>query len=163
MTPPNAFVCCEVISKNYLMCNSAAHPPQHLRKLTLYCKPPTIEPRHAIYISLKTTSKMVAITSLLLLIASAAAEVQCPPSAAYRAIFPSLPPKQLPASPQSRADMQHVEEHEYVALENCFSPQEAEAAKAKIERLSTKDGRTVMGRNVFEGVNTTRIYSLLNK
>ena len=30
-----------------------------------------------------------------------------------------------------------------------------------IERLSTKDGRTVIGRNVFEGVNTTRIYSLL--
>lgn len=83
--------------------------------------------------------------------------------AAYRVIFPPPPPKQLPASPQSRANIQHVEEHGYMVLENCLSPQEAEAAKAEIERLSTKNGRTVMGRNVFEGVNTTRIYSLLKK
>jgi len=83
--------------------------------------------------------------------------------AAYSVIFPPPPPKQLPASPQSRADIQHVEEHGYVVPENRFSSREAEAAKAEIERLSTRDGRTIMGRNVFEGVNTTRIYSLLKK
>ena len=44
MTPPSAFF------KTYLMCDSAAPPPQHLRKPTLYCKPPTIEPRHDLYI-----------------------------------------------------------------------------------------------------------------
>lgn len=83
--------------------------------------------------------------------------------AAYRVIIPPPPPKQLSASPQSRVDIQHVEERRYVVLENCFSPQEAEAAKAEIERLSTKDGSIIMGQNVFEGVNTTSIYSLLNK
>lgn len=83
--------------------------------------------------------------------------------AAYRVIFPPPPPKRLPASPQSRADIQHVEGHGYMVLENCFSPKEAEAAKAEIKRLSTKDGRIVMGRNVFEGVNTTGVYSLLKK
>ena len=43
-TPPNAFF------KTYLVCNSAAPPPQHLRKPTLCCKSPTIEPRHDLYI-----------------------------------------------------------------------------------------------------------------
>ena len=43
-TPPNAFF------KTYLMRKSAQPPPQHLRKLTLYCKLPTIEPRHGLYI-----------------------------------------------------------------------------------------------------------------
>jgi len=57
MTPPNAFF------KTYLMCNSAAPPPQHPRKLTLYFK------RGMTYIPPKTTSKIVAIASLLLLIA----------------------------------------------------------------------------------------------
>jgi len=65
--------------------------------------------------------------------------------AAYYVIFLPLPPKRLPASPQSRADIQHVEGHGYMVPENCFSPQEAEAAKAETERLSTKDGRTVIG------------------
>ncbi|KAL1954876.1 hypothetical protein VTO42DRAFT_465 [Malbranchea cinnamomea] len=69
--------------------------------------------------------------------------------------------KPLPSDPVDRANIEHVLKHGYVVLENCFSKEEAEAAKAEIDRLS---GRAPFkGRNAFEGFNTNRIYSLLNK
>lgn len=49
-------------------------------------------------------------------------------------------------------------------LENVFSVVEAEEAKAKIERLRTKDmSGPVTGRDEFEGRKTGRIYGLLDK
>lgn len=69
--------------------------------------------------------------------------------------------KPLPTDPVDRANIQHVLKHGYVVLENCFSKEEAEAAKAEIDRLS--GSAPVTGRNAFEGLNTNRIYSLLNK
>lgn len=67
----------------------------------------------------------------------------------------------LPSDPVDRANVEHVLRHGYVVLENCFSKDEAEGAKAEIDRLS--GGSPVKGRNAFEGYNTNRIYSLLNK
>ncbi|KMU90035.1 hypothetical protein CIHG_07719 [Coccidioides immitis H538.4] len=67
----------------------------------------------------------------------------------------------LPEDPVDRANMEHVLQHGYVVIENCFSKEEAEAAKAEIDRLS--GSAPMIGRNSFEGFNTNRIYSLLNK
>ena len=69
--------------------------------------------------------------------------------------------KELPSDPVDRANVEHVLRHGYVVLENCFSKDEAEAAKAEIDRLS--GNAPMKGRNPFEGHNTNRIYSLLNK
>ena len=69
--------------------------------------------------------------------------------------------KELPSDPVDRANVEHVLRHGYVVLENCFSKDEAEAAKAEIDRLSGDS--PMKGRNPFEGHNTNRIYSLLNK
>lgn len=67
----------------------------------------------------------------------------------------------LPDEPVDRANVQSVLENGYVVLENCFTKAEAEVAKAEIDRLS--GGSPAGGRNAFEGYNTNRIYSLLNK
>lgn len=58
-------------------------------------------------------------------------------------------------------DIKHVEEHGYVILEGLFNREEAEAANHEIARLSGHNPKP--GRNPFEGLNTNRIYSLLNK
>lgn len=63
--------------------------------------------------------------------------------------------------PHIQNDIKHVEEHGYVILEGLFSRKEAEAAKHEIARLSGHNPKP--GRNPFEGLNTNRIYSLLNK
>jgi hypothetical protein len=65
------------------------------------------------------------------------------------------------SDPQFQQDIEHVHEHGYVILENVFTRDEAEAAKQEIARLSGHDPKT--GRNDFEGLDTNRIYSLLNK
>lgn len=67
----------------------------------------------------------------------------------------------MPADPVDRANVEHCLRHGYVVLENCFPKEEADAAKAEIDRLSGSD--PIKGRNPFEGLNTNRIYSLLNK
>jgi len=66
----------------------------------------------------------------------------------------------LPSDPQTRADIEQCLENGYVVLENVFSLDEAAEAKAEIGRLSGKD--PIAGRNSFEGLKTTRIYSLLS-
>lgn len=67
----------------------------------------------------------------------------------------------LPDDPVDRANVQSVLENGYVVLKDCFTKEEADAAKAEIDRLSGNS--PIMGRNAFEGYNTNRIYSLLNK
>ena len=67
----------------------------------------------------------------------------------------------LPRDPISRADVEHVLEHGYVIIRDVFTKAEAEAAKAEIRKLSGSS--PLKGRNPFEGIDTTRIYSLLNK
>lgn len=62
---------------------------------------------------------------------------------------------------QLQEDINHVREHGYVIIENAFTRDEAEAAKWEIARLSGHTPKP--GRNAFEGLNTNRIYSLLNK
>lgn len=73
----------------------------------------------------------------------------------------SLQAKPLPSEPQLRSDIQHVLEHGYVIIPNCFSKQEAKEARDEISRLLGNS--PAGGRNPFEGLNTNRIYSLLNK
>jgi len=76
--------------------------------------------------------------------------------------FPSEPPERsLPSDPVSRGDIEHVRKHGYVVLESVFSKAEAEEAKAEIKRMS--GSAPMVGRNAFEGLDTNRIYSLLNK
>lgn len=67
----------------------------------------------------------------------------------------------LPTDPVALADITHVETHGYVILPSILPLEEVQAAKAEIKRLS---GATpLVGRVPFEGLDTTRIYSLLNK
>lgn len=73
----------------------------------------------------------------------------------------TLQNKPLPSDERTRANIQHVIEHGYVILPNCFTKAEAQEAKNEIDRLSGKE--PMVGRNGFEGLNTNRIYSLLNK
>jgi hypothetical protein len=75
--------------------------------------------------------------------------------------FSNFKERPLPNDPVSRADVEHVIEHGYVILHDVFTKNEAEAAKAEIQRLS--GSAPLKGRNNFEGIDTTRIYSLLNK
>ena len=72
-----------------------------------------------------------------------------------------LKKKSLPTDPAVRADVEHVIEHGYVIIPNCFSKGEAQEARDEIQRLL--GDAPLGGRNAFEGVNTNRIYSLLNK
>ncbi|KIV86231.1 hypothetical protein PV11_01856 [Exophiala sideris] len=69
--------------------------------------------------------------------------------------------KPLPEDPVTRADVEHVLEHGYVVLPDCFTKAEVREARNEIIRLLGKD--PLGGRNPFEGLNTNRIYSLLNK
>ena len=68
---------------------------------------------------------------------------------------------ELPSDPIARADVEHVLEHGYVILENVFSKAKAESTKAEMRRL--QGDAPLVGRNPFEGLDTNRIYSLLNK
>ncbi len=76
-------------------------------------------------------------------------------------VFSEIRRNEMPSDPATRADVQHVLDHGYVVLENVFTLAEAEEAKAELRRLNGADPLT--GRNKFEGLDTTRIYSLLNK
>ncbi|KAI1909952.1 hypothetical protein LOZ65_006454 [Ophidiomyces ophidiicola] len=67
----------------------------------------------------------------------------------------------LPDDLTDRANIEHVLDHGYVMIQDCFTKQEAEAAKSEIDRLTGSS--PLHGRNAFEGFNTNRIYSLLNK
>jgi ectoine hydroxylase-related dioxygenase (phytanoyl-CoA dioxygenase family) len=67
----------------------------------------------------------------------------------------------LPNDPDLRADVEKILEHGYVILEDCFSKEDALEAKTEMDRLTGKE--PMHGRNRFEGFQTTRIYSLLNK
>ncbi|KAI1615603.1 hypothetical protein EDD36DRAFT_433196 [Exophiala viscosa] len=67
----------------------------------------------------------------------------------------------LPEDPITRADVEHVLEHGYIVLPDCFTAAEAKEGRNEIIRLLGKD--PLGGRNPFEGLNTNRIYSLLNK
>lgn len=69
--------------------------------------------------------------------------------------------KPLPTDPVTRADIEHVLEHGYVILPDCFTKSEAKEARDEITRLLGES--PLVGRNTFEGLNTNRIYSLLNK
>lgn len=73
----------------------------------------------------------------------------------------SVERKALPEDPQVRADVEHVLEHGYVVLPDCFTKEEAKEARDEILRLLGQD--PLVGRNNFEGRSTNRIYSLLNK
>ncbi|KAK2789076.1 hypothetical protein FQN53_002630 [Emmonsiellopsis sp. PD_33] len=74
---------------------------------------------------------------------------------------PKYSDRELPEDPIDRANVEHVLRYGYVILENCFTENEANEAKAEIDRLSGKTPHP--GRNAFEGFKTNRIYSLLNK
>lgn len=69
--------------------------------------------------------------------------------------------KPLPEDAALRADIEHVLHHGYVIIPNCFSKTEAKEAREEIIRLLGHE--PLGGRNNFEGINTNRIYSLLNK
>lgn len=69
--------------------------------------------------------------------------------------------KALPTDPVMRADVEHVLEHGYVVLPDCFTKAEAKEARDEILRLLGRE--PLGGRNAFEGLDTNRIYSLLNK
>ncbi|KAF9872944.1 hypothetical protein CkaCkLH20_09454 [Colletotrichum karsti] len=76
-------------------------------------------------------------------------------------------------SSSSGADIQsmidHVEEHGYVIIPNAFTEAELEEAHTELLRLAADAasagpaGGDRAGRNDFEGLNTKRIYALLNK
>jgi hypothetical protein len=83
------------------------------------------------------------------------------PPRGFNLISRSLQTKPLPADPETRADIEHVLEHGYVILPNCFTKDEAREAREEIGRLLGDS--PAGGRNPFEGLNTNRIYSLLNK
>jgi hypothetical protein len=68
---------------------------------------------------------------------------------------------ELPGDPKTRSNVQHVLDDGYVVLQNLFTKQDAEAAIAEVRRLSGSAPKR--GRNPFEGLDTNRIYSLLNK
>jgi hypothetical protein len=76
-------------------------------------------------------------------------------------LFSEAPKRELPSDPTSCAGIQNVLAHGYVVLNDVFTKAEAEEAKAEMRRLT--GNAPLKGRNPFKGVNTNRIYSLLNK
>lgn len=65
---------------------------------------------------------------------------------------------------QSQID--HVAKHGYVIIPNAFSASEILEAKAELGRISNTPEAgpaATSGRNAFEGLQTQRIYALLNK
>ncbi|RMD41318.1 hypothetical protein DV735_g3840, partial [Chaetothyriales sp. CBS 134920] len=69
--------------------------------------------------------------------------------------------KALPDDLKTRTDIEHVLKHGYVIIPDCFTKEEAREARDEIDRLHGRDA--LVGRTDFEGLNTNRIYSLLNK
>ena len=82
-------------------------------------------------------------------------------SETFQLLSSILPNKPLPSDPVTRANIKQVLEHGYVVIPDCFTKAEAQEAKDEIDRLLRSD--PIGGRNAFEGINTNRIYSLLNK
>lgn len=80
--------------------------------------------------------------------------------ASYTVMKPSFQ-RDYPQNPVTQADIQNVLQYGYVVLEQVFSINEAEEAKAEIQRLNGLTPK--VGRNRFEGFKTNRIYALLNK
>ncbi|KAI9713446.1 MAG: hypothetical protein M1820_000828 [Bogoriella megaspora] len=78
-----------------------------------------------------------------------------------RFINPGKNARSLPSDPSARSDVEQVMEHGYIVMKDVFTRGEAESVKTEIKRLTGSAPLT--GRNNFEGVDTTRIYSLLNK
>ena len=76
-------------------------------------------------------------------------------------LYSEDPKRKLPEDPKSRSDVEAILANGYVILDDVFTKAEAEEAKGEMRRLSGK--APLKGRNSFEGVNTNRIYSLLNK
>ena len=79
----------------------------------------------------------------------------------FQLISSTLSDKPLPEDPFARADVEHVLEHGYVIIPDCFTKEEAKEARDEMDRLL--GDAPLGGRNSFEGLNTNRIYSLLNK
>jgi len=79
----------------------------------------------------------------------------------FNLISNTLKAKPLPSDPCTRADIEAVLENGYVIIPDCFTKDEAKEARDEIQRLVGTSPRG--GRNPFEGLRTTRIYSLLNK
>ena len=71
------------------------------------------------------------------------------------------PTPKLPKDNQSIEDIKFVEEHGYILFPSLLDPQLVQDALAEIDRMTAPDA--LSGRNSFEGTNTNRIYSLLNK
>lgn len=70
-----------------------------------------------------------------------------------------VPP--MPEDPVKRADIEAVLKNGYVALENLLDEEEVKSLKEEVTRMTGDSPR--LGRHMFEGSNTVRIYSLLNK
>lgn len=80
----------------------------------------------------------------------------------FQLISDILGRKPLPSNnPKTSADIQHVLDHGYVIIPDCFTKEEAKEARDEIRRLLGPSPPP--GRNPFEGLSTNRIYSLLNK
>jgi len=76
-------------------------------------------------------------------------------------LFEGVPEHHLTEDPVSRADIQRVLKNGYVILRDVFTKAEAEEAKDEMRRMQGVGAK--VGRNNFEGLNTNRIYALLNK
>lgn len=70
-----------------------------------------------------------------------------------------LPP--LPEDPVKRADVESVLQNGYVALDNLLTEEDVQSLREEIDRMTGENPRK--GRHMFEGRDTIRIYSLLNK
>lgn len=70
-----------------------------------------------------------------------------------------LPP--LPEDPVKRADIESVLKNGYVTLENLLTEEDVQSLREEVDRMTGENPRK--GRHMFEGRNTIRIYSLLNK
>ena len=75
----------------------------------------------------------------------------------------SKPTPKLPKDNQSIEDIKFVEEHGYILFPSLLDPKLVQDALAEIDRLTSTSPDPLTGRNPFEGTNTNRIYSLLNK
>lgn len=82
-------------------------------------------------------------------------------SATFNIYSRAVERKPLPEDAGTRADVEHVLEHGFVVIPDCFTKAEAKEARDEIIRLLGQ--QPLGGRNPFEGLNTNRIYSLLNK
>jgi hypothetical protein len=67
----------------------------------------------------------------------------------------------LPEDPVKRADIEAVLKDGYVALHNLLTEEDIEILKEDVVRMTGEKPK--LGRHIFEGADTVRIYSLLNK